>query len=418
MATATDPFESLQQQVREAAAEIGLDDGVVERLSNPERILELSLSVEMDDGSVELFDAYRSQFNGDRGPYKGGIRYHPQVDRSEVKALSGWMVYKCAAVNIPYGGGKGGIAINPVNYSASEIERITRSYAKELRPIIGADRDIPAPDVNTGQREMNWIKDTYETLEGTTEPGVVTGKGIESGGSAGRVEATGRSVMLATREACSYLDRDIEEATVAVQGYGNAGSVAAKLLDDIGADIVAVSDSSGAVYNENGLDTRAAKQFKMETGSLSGFDGATEEFSNDDLLTMDVDVLIPAALENAITADIAERTEADLIVEAANGPLTPTADDILTEREVAVIPDILANAGGVTVSYFEWVQNRQRFTWTEQRVNDELERYIVEAFGSMLDAYENKDVPNFRVAMYTVALERVARASKESGIWP
>jgi len=418
MATATDPFESLQQQVREAAAEIGLDDGVVERLSNPERILELSLSVEMDDGSVEVFDAYRSQFNGDRGPYKGGIRYHPQVDRSEVKALSGWMVYKCAAVNIPYGGGKGGIAINPVNYSASEIERITRSYAKELRPIIGADRDIPAPDVNTGQREMNWIKDTYETLEGTTEPGVVTGKGIESGGSAGRVEATGRSVMLATREACSYLDRDIEEATVAVQGYGNAGSVAAKLLDDIGADIVAVSDSSGAVYNENGLDTRAAKQFKMETGSLSGFDGATEEFSNDDLLTMDVDVLIPAALENAITADIAERTEADLIVEAANGPLTPTADDILTEREVAVIPDILANAGGVTVSYFEWVQNRQRFTWTEQRVNDELERYIVEAFGSMLDAYENKDVPNFRVAMYTVALERVARASKESGIWP
>ncbi|MEF8936414.1 MAG: Glu/Leu/Phe/Val dehydrogenase [Halovenus sp.] len=418
MGDATDPFESLQQQVREAAAEIDIDDGVVERLTNPERILELSLSVEMDDGSVEVFDAYRSQFNGDRGPYKGGIRYHPRVNRSEVKALSGWMVYKCAAVNIPYGGGKGGIAINPVNYSASEIERITRAYAKELRPIIGADRDIPAPDVNTGQREMNWIKDTYETLEGTTEPGVVTGKGIESGGSAGRVEATGRSVMLATREACSYLDRDIQEATVAVQGYGNAGSVAAKLLDDLGVDVVAVSDSSGAVYNEDGLDTRAAKQFKTETGSLSGFDGATEKFSNDDLLTMDVDVLIPAALENAINADIAERTGADLVVEAANGPLTPPADDILTERDVAVVPDILANAGGVTVSYFEWVQNRQRFAWTEQRVNDELERYIVEAFESMIDAYENRSVPNFRVAMYTVALERVARASKESGIWP
>ena len=418
MGDATDPFESLQQQVREAAAEIDIDDGVVERLTNPERILELSLSVEMDDGSVEVFDAYRSQFNGDRGPYKGGIRYHPRVNRSEVKALSGWMVYKCAAVNIPYGGGKGGIAINPVNYSASEIERITRAYAKELRPIIGADRDIPAPDVNTGQREMNWIKDTYETLEGTTEPGVVTGKGIESGGSAGRVEATGRSVMLATREACAYLDRDIQEATVAVQGYGNAGSVAAKLLDDLGVDVVAVSDSSGAVYNEDGLDTRAAKQFKTETGSLSGFDGATEKFSNDDLLTMDVDVLIPAALENAINADIAERTGADLVVEAANGPLTPPADDILTERDVAVVPDILANAGGVTVSYFEWVQNRQRFAWTEQRVNDELERYIVEAFESMIDAYENRSVPNFRVAMYTVALERVARASKESGIWP
>jgi len=372
----------------------------------------------MDDGSIEVFDAYRSQFNGDRGPYKGGIRYHPQVDRSEVKALSGWMAYKCAAVNIPYGGGKGGIAINPVHYSASEMERITRAYATELRPIIGEDRDIPAPDVNTGQREMNWIKDTYETLEGTTEPGVVTGKGVESGGSAGRVEATGRSVMLATREACAYLDRDIQDATVAVQGYGNAGSVAAKLLEDLGVDIVAVSDSSGAVYNEDGLDTRAAKEFKTENGSLSGFDGATEQFSNDDLLTMDVDVLIPAALENAIDADIAERTGADLVVEAANGPLTPPADDILTERDVAVVPDILANAGGVTVSYFEWVQNRQRFAWTEQRVNDELERYIVEAFGSMIDAYENRSVPNFRIAMYTVALERVAQASKESGIWP
>ena len=414
----TNPFESLQHQVRDAAAALDLAEGVVERLTNPERVLELSLSVEMDDGSIEVFDAYRSQFNGDRGPYKGGVRYHPGVTRSEVKALSGWMVYKCAAVNIPYGGGKGGISLDPMNYSAAELERITRAYASELRPLIGEDRDIPAPDVNTGQREMNWIKDTYETLEGTTEPGVVTGKGIESGGSAGRVEATGQSVMLATREATSHLGRDISDATIAVQGYGNAGSVAAKLLDDLGADIVAVSDSSGAVYNGDGFDARAAKQYKMETGSLSAYEAATEEFSNRELLTMDVDVLIPAALENAINAEIAEATAADLVVEAANGPLTPAADDILVERDVAVIPDILANAGGVTVSYFEWVQNRQRFPWTEQRVNDELERYIVEAFDSMIDAYDANDVPNFRTAMYIVALERVARAGKEAGVWP
>jgi len=418
MGDEADPFESLQEQVREAAGVIDLDDDMIGRLSHPERVLEVTLSVEMDDGSIELFEAYRSQFNGARGPYKGGIRYHPAVSRSEVKALSGWMAYKCAAVNVPYGGGKGGIKLNPAEYSATELERITRSYATELRPLIGEDKDIPAPDVNTGQREMNWIKDTYETLEGTTEPGVITGKAIESGGSAGRVEATGRSVMLATREACRYLDREVGDATIAIQGYGNAGSVAAMLLDELGADIVAVSDSSGAVINEDGLDSHSAKQHKTETGSLAGYEGATEEVSNEDLLTMDVDVLIPAALENAIDGDIAEATEADLIVEAANGPLTPTADEILSERDVHVVPDILANAGGVTVSYFEWVQNRQRFSWPEQKVNDELERYIVEAFEDMIDAYERHNVPSFRIAMYTVALERLVQATEEAGTWP
>jgi glutamate dehydrogenase/leucine dehydrogenase len=372
----------------------------------------------MDDGSIEVFEAYRSQFNGDRGPYKGGIRYHPAVSRSEVKALSGWMVYKCAAVDVPYGGGKGGIKLDPAEYSESELERITRSYAEELRPLVGEDRDIPAPDVNTGQREMNWFKDTYETLEGTTEPGVVTGKALESGGSEGRVEATGRSVMLVVREAFDRFDRDLEGATVAVQGFGNAGSVAADLLADLGADIVAASDSSGGIYNPDGLDVDAAKAHKAETGSLTGFAGASEEISNEALLTMDADVLIPAALENAIDADIAERVEADLIAEAANGPLTPDADDILAERDVYVVPDILANAGGVTVSYFEWVQNRQRFPWTEQRVNEVLERYITDAFESMFDAYEEYDVPTLRVAMYTVALERVMKAADEGGIWP
>jgi glutamate dehydrogenase (NAD(P)+) len=418
MTDAVNPFESLQEQVDDAAAFLDAEPDVLERLKHPERVLETNLTVEMDDGSIEVFEAFRSQFNGDRGPYKGGIRYHPGVTRDEVKALSGWMAFKTAAVNIPYGGGKGGIALDPGEYSASELERITRSYAEELRPIIGEDRDIPAPDVNTGQREMNWIKDTYETLENTTAPGVITGKALESGGSEGRVEATGRSVMLVARETFEHLGKDIESATVAIQGYGNAGSVAARLIDDLDADIVAVSDSSGAIHNPDGLKERAAKQFKRETGSVTGFDGATEELTNEELLTMDVDLLIPAALENAIDGDLARDVQADVIVEAANGPLTPDADDVLTDRNVAVFPDILANAGGVTVSYFEWVQNRQRFYWPEEKVNTELERIITDAFEELVAAYEDNDAPNYRTAMYVVAIRRVLQAAKEGGIWP
>jgi len=412
------PFESLQEQLDDAAAYVDVAPDVLERLQNPERVLETNLSVEMDDGDIEVFRAYRSQFNGDRGPYKGGIRYHPGVTRDEVKALSGWMVYKCAVVDIPYGGGKGGIEIDPSEYSESELERITRSFAKELRPLIGEDQDIPAPDVNTGQREMNWIKDTYETLENTTAPGVITGKALDSGGSEGRVEATGRSTMLAAREVFDYLEKDIEGASVAVQGYGNAGSIAAYLTEDLGAKIVSVSDSSGAIYNPDGLDARAVKDFKAETGSVSGYEGATEEFSNDDLLTLDVDLLIPAALENAIDGDLAHDVQADVVVEAANGPLTPDADDVLTERGVHVVPDILANAGGVTVSYFEWVQNRQRFQWTEEKVNEELERIIVSAFDGLIEAYEANDCPNFRTAAYAVAMERVLDAYEQGGNWP
>ncbi|WP_435332515.1 Glu/Leu/Phe/Val family dehydrogenase [Haloarchaeobius sp. TZWWS8] len=418
MTDEANPFESLQEQIDDAAAYLDVGDDVLERLKNPERVLETNLSVELDDGSIGLFRAYRSQFNGDRGPYKGGIRYHPGVTRDEVKALSGWMVYKCATVGIPYGGGKGGIVIDPAEYSADELERVTRSFATELRPIIGEDKDIPAPDVNTGQREMNWIKDTYETLEGTTAPGVITGKAIESGGSEGRVEATGRSTMLAAREVFNYLDRDISQAKVAVQGYGNAGWIAAKLIDELGADIVAVSDSSGAIHDPDGFDPVDVKDFKRETGSVTGYEDAKEEFSNDDLLTMDVDLLVPAALENAIDGDLAKEVQADVIVEAANGPLTPEADDVLTERDVYVVPDILANAGGVTVSYFEWVQNRQRFYWSEDRVNDELETIIVDAFDRMTDAYENNDAPNFRTACYVNAIQRVVDAYEGAGNWP
>jgi len=412
------PYESLREQIDDAATYVDVPDDALERLKQPERVLETTLSIELDDGSIETFRAYRSQFNGDRGPYKGGIRYHPNVSREEVLALSGWMVYKCAAVDIPYGGGKGGIAFDPADYSDAEVERLTRSLATELRPLIGEDEDIPAPDVNTGQREMNWLKDTYETLEETTAPGVVTGKAIESGGSEGRVEATGRSVAIVAREAFDYLDREIGDATVAVQGYGNAGSVAAKLIEDQGATVVAVSDSSGAVYDPDGLDTRAAKEHKRETGTVTGFSGASEERSNRELLTLDVDLLVPAALENAIDAEIARDVQADVIVEAANGPLTPDADDVLADSEVFVFPDILANAGGVTVSYFEWVQNRQRFSWSLERVNDELETVITDAFDTLVERYEESDAPTLRVALYAIAIERVQRAASEAGSWP
>ncbi|WP_336363230.1 Glu/Leu/Phe/Val family dehydrogenase [Halalkalicoccus salilacus] len=418
MAEEANPFESLQEQIDDAAAYLDVDADVIERLKHPERVLETNLTVELDDGSLGRFRAFRSQFNGDRGPYKGGIRYHPGVSRDEVKALSGWMAYKTAIVGIPYGGGKGGIVVDPKEHSEDELERLTRAFATELRPLIGEDRDIPAPDVNTGQREMNWIKDTYETLENTTAPGVITGKAIESGGSAGRVEATGRSTMLTAREAFDYLGRDVSDATVAVQGYGNAGWIAANLLEEQGATVVAVSDSSGAIYAEEGLDTQAVRDHKDETGSVVDFEGAEEEFSGEELLTLDVDLLVPAALENAIDEELARKVEADVIVEAANGPLTPDADEVLTERDVHVFPDILANAGGVTVSYFEWVQNRQRFYWDEERVNEELESVIVNAFEELVEAYESHDVPNFRTAAYVVAIGRVAQAFEESGVFP
>ncbi|GGM73189.1 glutamate dehydrogenase (NAD(P)+) [Halarchaeum rubridurum] len=413
------PFENLQEQIDDAASFLPADVNadVITRLKHPERVLEANLTVDMDDGSLETFTAYRSQFNGDRGPYKGGVRYHPGVSRDEVKALSGWMVYKCAVVDIPYGGAKGGIVVDPSEYSADELERLTRSFAEELRPLVGEDRDIPAPDVNTGQREMNWIKNTYETLEHTTEPGVVTGKAIENGGSEGRVEATGRSVMLAARELFDHLGTDVEGATVAVQGFGNAGSVAATLIDDLGATVVAVSDSSGGIHDPDGLDPEAVKGFKNETGTVSDYEGS-ENITNEELLTLDVDLLVPAALENAVDGDLAADVQADAVVEAANGPLTPDADDVLQERGVTVVPDILANAGGVTVSYFEWVQNRQRFYWSEDRVNDELETVIVDAFDDLVEAKETLDLPSFRIAAYVVAIRRVVDAYTGNGNWP
>jgi len=417
MADQANPFESLQTQVDDAAAYTDVPSDIIERLKHPERVLETNLSIELDDGTVEVFKAFRSQYNGDRGPYKGGIRYHPGVTRDEVKALSGWMAAKCAIVDIPYGGGKGGIALDPSRYSESELERLTRAFATELRPLIGEDRDIPAPDVNTGQREMNWIKDTYETLEHTTAPGVITGKAIDSGGSEGRVEATGRSTMLAAREAFEWLGRDLADATVAVQGYGNAGAIAARLIDKAGGTVVAASDSTGGIYDPEGFDAAAAAEYKAETGTVVGYNDS-EELTNEELLTLDVDLLIPAALENAIDESLAADVEADVIVEAANGPITPAADEVLTEKDVYVVPDILANAGGVTVSYFEWVQNRQRFAWTKDRVNDELERVITTAFDDLIEAFDTTKTPNLRTAAYVVAIERIVSAYDQGGNWP
>jgi glutamate dehydrogenase (NAD(P)+) len=418
MSEDVNPFESLHEQIDDAAAVIDVSSGVLDRFKHPERVLETTLSIERDDGSLATFDAFRSQYNGDRGPYKGGLRYHPNVTRDEVKALSGWMAYKCAMVDIPYGGGKGGITVDPEDLSENELERLTRAFGAELRRVIGPDVDVPAPDVNTGPREMNWLKDTYETLENTTAPGVVTGKALESGGSEGRVEATGRSVMFTAREAFDYLDIDLDGATVAVEGYGNVGAIAARLLEDEGATIVAVSDSSGGVHSSEGLDAQAVRDHKTETGSVEGAPDVGEQLTDEELLTLDVDLLIPAALENAIDGDLAEEVEADVIVEGANGPLTPRADDVLSDRDVAVFPDVLANAGGVTVSYFEWVQNRQRFYWDEERVNDELETVMVEAFEDLVETYEDRGLPSFRTAAYVVGLSRLLDAYDEAGSFP
>lgn len=401
------PLHNFEEQVREAAKYTDLSPQEVEVLQSPERRLETTLSVKID-GSYEVFDAYRCQFNGARGPYKGGLRYHPDVNSDEVTALAGWMTYKCAIVDIPYGGGKGGISIDPSEYSESDLESITRAFATELRPFIGENKDIPAPDVNTGRREMNWLRDEYERLEGTTEPGVITGKSLSHGGSEGRLEATGRSTAIATREALNYTGTGIEGATVAIQGFGNAGTHAARIVDGMGADVVAVSDSSGGIIDSEGLDVEAVIQTKKTEGEVTAHSNST--ISNSDVLTADVDVLIPAALENSIDAQLAPAVRADVIVEAANGPLTPGADEVFEDADILVVPDILANAGGVTVSYFEWVQNRQRYYWDKETVNTRLEDKITASFDTLIETYEETESPTLRKTAYAIALERVADA--------
>jgi len=410
------PFEIAQKQFDTAAEKIGLDDGMREVLRNPKRQLIVSIPTLMDDGSVKVFEGFRVQHNIARGPAKGGIRYHPKVTIDEVKALASWMTWKCATVNIPYGGGKGGVTCDPKRMSRAELERMTRRYASEIAIIIGPDRDIPAPDVYTDAQTMAWIMDTYSMTMGYSSLGVVTGKPLSMGGSAGRNEATARGTLFCIREACQVIRRPLRGATVAVQGYGNAGAIAARLLRDDGARVVAVSDSKGGAYSTRGLDLAAVDDHKARTGSLVGLKGA-ERITNDELLEVKCDILVPAALENQITLKNANLIRARIVAEAANGPTTPGADRVLKDHNVFVIPDILCNAGGVTVSYFEWAQNLQGFFWDEAQVNKELERFMKRAFHEVHQVCRVHKC-DMRTAAYVLAVGRVAEATRVRGLFP
>ncbi|HKN47393.1 MAG TPA: Glu/Leu/Phe/Val dehydrogenase [Candidatus Polarisedimenticolia bacterium] len=410
------PFEIAQAQFDDAAERLKLDPWLREVLRRPKRQLVVSIPTKMDDGSIKVFEGYRVQHNLARGPAKGGIRYHPSVTLDEVKALAAWMTWKCATVNIPYGGGKGGVVCNPKQMSLRELENMTRRYASEISIIIGPERDIPAPDVYTNAQTMAWIMDTYSMTVGSTQLGVVTGKPIPIGGSQGRNEATARGVQFVTREACREKKIALKGARVAVQGFGNAGSVAARLLSEDGATIIAVSDSSGGIYDPKGLDIRAVGAHKQQTGSLSGYREA-DAIGNEKLLELECEVLVPAALENQITLENASRVRAKIVAEAANGPTTPGADEVLHKNGVFLIPDILANAGGVTVSYFEWVQSLQAFFWEEAQVNQHLEKVMTRAFQEVLATSKQYGV-HMRTAAYILAVGRVAEATRIRGIYP
>ena len=411
-----DPWLNAQRQFDAAADLLDLDQGVRAFLREPQRQLIVIFPVKMDDGTVRMFEGYRVQHNLARGPAKGGIRYHPQVTLSEVKALAMWMTWKCAVAGLPFGGAKGGVIVDPKRLSRGELERLTRRYASEISVLIGPERDIPAPDVNTTPEIMAWIMDTVSMASGYSIPASVTGKPLAVGGSQGRNAATGRGCAVVALEACRRLGRDPKQLTVAVQGFGNAGSIAASLMAADGFTIRAVSDTGGAIYREEGLDVQAVIEHKQRTGSVAGFPG-TRAISNADLLEASVDVLVPAALENQITAANAGRIKAALILEAANGPTTPDADEILVRRGVTVVPDIVANAGGVTVSYFEWVQDLQSFFWEETEINERLQRIMIGAFASSWDTSQRLNVP-LRLGAYAVAVQRVAEATTARGIYP
>src|SRR5207248_96525 len=409
-------FRIAMRQFDTAAEKCGLDPGMREVLRRPRRALSLSLPVKMDDGTIHVFDGFRVQHNSARGPCKGGIRYHPEVTFDEVKALASWMTWKCAIVNLPFGGAKGGIVCDPHKLSKGELERLTRRYAYEISPIIGPDKDIPAPDVYTDSQVMAWIMDTYSMTSGSSSPAVVTGKPTFLGGSFGRNEATARGCLFVIRSACEVLGIKMNRATVAIQGFGNAGSIAAELLSKYGSTVIAVSDSRAGILNRAGLDIPALIEHKAKTGSVANFPNS-DPISNEALLELECDILIPAALENQITLENVDNIKARIIAEAANGPTTPDADAVLHERGVMVIPDILANAGGVTVSYFEWVQDLQALFWDEDDVNRRLERVMVKAFTDVHGAARKYNV-DMRTGAYIVGIDRVAAATRSRGIWP
>ena len=411
------PFEVALKQLEEASNFIGLDKGFYEILANPKRVLTVSLPVKMDNGSIRVFTGFRSQHNDARGPFKGGIRYHPGVTIDEVKALSMWMTWKCAIADIPYGGGKGGIICDPKQLSEGEIERLTRRYAYMISDIIGPFTDIPAPDVYTGGREMAWIMDTYSIVKGNhVQPEIITGKPLSIGGSLGRNEATGRGLSITVREAAKKLNINMKNATVAVQGFGNAGQYASKLVEEQGALTIAASDSHGAIYNKEGININSLMEHKKKTGSVIGYSNA-KTISNDELLECDCTILIPAALENQITNKNAGNIKAEIIAEAANGPTTPEADEILYKNKKLVIPDVLANGGGVTVSYFEWLQNLRREYWTETEVNNRLDLNITKSFLDVYNTHLEHDI-DMRKAGTILAINRVVEAMKIRGLWP
>jgi glutamate dehydrogenase (NAD(P)+) len=411
------PFSVALKQLDEASKIIGIDKGMHDVLAQPKRILIVSIPTRMDNDEIHVFTGFRSQHNDARGPFKGGIRYHPQVSIDEVKALSMWMTWKCAIANIPYGGGKGGIICNPKQMSTGELERMTRRYAYAIADIIGPHTDIPAPDVYTGGKEMSWIMDTYSALKGNfVQPEVITGKPLSIGGSLGRNEATGRGLSFTVREAAKKLGINLRAATVTVQGFGNAGQFAAQLLEEMGAKVVAVSDSQGGISNKNGISIGSVRAHKEKTGSVVGFQGSNS-ISNEEILETDCTILVPAALENQITKNNAANVSAKLVAEAANGPTTPEADEILHTNKIMVIPDVLANSGGVTVSYFEWLQNLRREYWTEEQVNSMLDKKMTEAFSDVYDTHDKYQV-NMRKASIALAVGRVTEAIKTRGLWP
>ena len=416
VAEAPNIWDVAQAQFDAAAEQLDLDPGLRRVLRVPQRELTVNFPVTMDDGHVEVFTGFRIQHNVSRGPAKGGIRYHQDVTRDEVRALSMWMTWKCAVVNIPYGGGKGGVIVDPKKLSMRELEGLTRRFTTEISPLIGPDRDIPAPDVNTNAQVMAWMMDTFSMHRGYTIPGVVTGKPIAIGGSLGRNEATARGAVFTLNQASKALDIPLSGARVAIQGYGNAGSIAAELLAAEGSVIVAVSDSSGGISNPKGLDPQRVSAWKREHGTVVGFPGA-DAVSNTEILELDCEILVPAALENQITEHNASSIKARIVAEAANGPTTPEADQILYDRGVYVIPDILCNAGGVTVSYFEWVQDMQSFFWTESRINESLHEIMDRAFEDVHHMSERHSV-HMRTAAYMVAVARVAEATTLRGLYP
>lgn len=413
-------YDNMLEVLEKAAKMLGLEENDYVMIKYPERELKVSIPVEMDDSSIKVFEGYRVQHSSSRGPCKGGIRFHQNVDIDEVKALAAWMSFKCAVVNIPYGGAKGAVKVNPKELSKRELEKLTRRYTAMILPLIGPERDIPAPDVNTNAEVMGWIMDTYSMFKGYTVSGVVTGKNIEVGGSLGRKEATGRGVMLITKEILHSMGSPVMGTKIAIQGMGNVGSVAAGLLYNEGCKIVAVSDVSGGLFNSKGLDIHAILKY-LEGNSqnlLKDYnDEGAKHITNEELLTCDTEVLIPAALENQIDEKIANGIKAKVIVEAANGPTTVEGDKVLDARGIKVVPDILANAGGVVVSYFEWVQNIQFLTWDEDEVNRTLEKIMIRAFNEVRDR-ASKNGTTMRIGAYMVAVDRIVKAKKIRGIFP